>query len=58
MLTGKPPLPAKVAKIEKRMSDSLDILENVWLKNSNFFANNEFSAADLWGACEVEQTSI
>lgn len=58
MLTGKPPQPAKVIRSEKQMSECLNDLENVWLKDSEFIANNKFSAADLWAACEIEQTSI
>lgn len=58
ILTGEEPSPEKLASFEQRMSDCLDVMENEWLKQTDYLVNNQFSAADLWAACEIEQLSM
>uniref|UniRef100_T1GKR9 Glutathione S-transferase C-terminal domain-containing protein n=1 Tax=Megaselia scalaris TaxID=36166 RepID=T1GKR9_MEGSC len=40
------------------MEVNLGIMENVWLKDTPFVAGNEMTAADIFGACEIEQTRL
>lgn len=47
-----------IKEFEKLMEVNLGIMENVWLKDTPFVAGNEMTAADIFGACEIEQTSI
>lgn len=54
-MQNKPAKPEKVAVFEKRMSDCLDIIENVWLKDKQFLVGNTISVADIFCACELEQ---
>ncbi|XP_067008425.2 glutathione S-transferase theta-1 [Anabrus simplex] len=58
MLSGKPPKPDRVKAFEERMVKSLDDMENKWLKNKPYLAADHLTIADLFGACEVEQTRI
>lgn len=55
LLTGKPTNPETLLQHEKRMIQTLDKLENVWLKDKNFLTGSEISIADILGSCEVEQ---
>ncbi|KMQ97840.1 glutathione s-transferase theta-1 [Lasius niger] len=55
LMQNKPAKPEKVAVFEKRMSDCLDIIENVWLKDKQFLVGNTISVADIFCACELEQ---
>lgn len=54
-MRGKPPKPEKVAELESRMNDCIDIIENVWLKDKPFLTGNTISVADIFCACELEQ---
>lgn len=54
-MKGRPPKPEKVAESESRMSDCLDFIENIWLKDKPFLAGDTISVADILGACEIEQ---
>ena len=47
--------PESLLQYEKRMIQTLDKLENVWLKDKNFLTGSEISIADILGSCEVEQ---
>ncbi|XP_012056723.1 PREDICTED: glutathione S-transferase theta-1-like [Atta cephalotes] len=55
LMQGKPPKPEKIAELESRMSNCLDIIENVWLKDKPFLTGNMISVADIFCACELEQ---
>lgn len=55
MLTGTPADEEKVKKIFKRMITTLDLIENVWLKDKPYLTGDKISIADLFGACEIEQ---
>jgi len=54
-MRGKPPKPEKVAELERHMSNCIDIIENVWLKDKPFLTGNTISVADIFCACELEQ---
>ncbi|XP_075156737.1 glutathione S-transferase theta-3-like [Haematobia irritans] len=54
-LFGSPASEKKVSKYRKLMEADLELMENMWLKNSKFLTGNNLSAADVFGACEVEQ---
>ncbi|XP_069703061.1 glutathione S-transferase theta-1-like isoform X2 [Periplaneta americana] len=54
-ITGIPADPEKVKKIEKRMKNTLSLIENIWLKDKPYLTGDKISIADLLGACEVEQ---
>lgn len=54
-LTGEEPNEKKVMNFQRRMSDTLDFMESVWLSPGPWIAGDEISVADLWAACEIEQ---
>lgn len=54
-MQNRPAKPEKVAKFESRMSNCLDIIENVWLKDTQFLIGNSISVADIFCICELEQ---
>lgn len=55
LLTGKSMNPESLMQYEKRMMQTLDDLENFWLKDKNFLTGSEISIADILGSCEIEQ---
>ncbi|XP_013102569.1 glutathione S-transferase theta-3 [Stomoxys calcitrans] len=55
---GAPASDAKVAKYRKFMEADLQLMENQWLQSSQFLAGNNLSAADVFGACEIEQIRV
>lgn len=57
LMTGKPTFQKKINKLEEVMETNLNIMENVWLENTQFLCNNTLTAADIFAACEIEQTS-
>ncbi|KOC58898.1 Glutathione S-transferase theta-1 [Habropoda laboriosa] len=58
IITGQPTNQEKIMKYEKNLNETLDVLENVWLKDTNFLVGSKISIADIFGACEVEQVRI
>lgn len=57
MLTGKKLDDNRLQKYKSQMEDSLNDIENVWLKDSQYLVGNEISVADLVGISEIEQPS-
>ncbi|CAK9829853.1 Glutathione S-transferase theta-1 [Anthophora retusa] len=57
-LSGQPAKEETIMKHEKYLNETLDALENIWLKDKNFLVGSEISIADILGACEVEQVRI
>ena len=51
------PTPEHDAKLISKMEEQLELLEKIWLKDTNFLAGQKLTAADLFGASEIEQTS-
>ncbi|EEB17125.1 GSTD1-5 protein, putative [Pediculus humanus corporis] len=58
MLTGKKLDDNRLQKYKSQMEDSLNDIENVWLKDSQYLVGNEISVADLVGISEIEQPRI
>ncbi|GAB0091828.1 glutathione S-transferase theta-1 [Sergentomyia squamirostris] len=58
LLTKQAAKPEKLAVLRAKMIKSLDVLENLWLRNGDFIANNEVSVADIWAICEIEQLAL
>lgn len=54
-MRGTPPKPQKVAELESHMSNCIDIIETVWLKDKPFLTGDTISVADIFCACELEQ---
>lgn len=47
-----------IASAERQMNETLDKIENLWLKPGRFISgNNQLSFADVLAACEIEQPS-
>lgn len=59
-INGIKPKPSaeRAAVLCKNMETQLKILEEIWLKDTKFLVDNEMTVADLFGACEVEQTRL
>lgn len=56
-MKGEPPNEARVSEFEKRMKRTLELIENVWLKDTPYLTGDKITIADLLGVCEVEQPS-
>lgn len=54
---GAPASKEKVAKYRKLMEKDLQLMEDLWLKDTKFLVGNNLTAADVFGACEIEQIS-
>lgn len=57
LITGQEANVEKVEKLEKKMIENLNLLENIWLKDKPFLCGDEITISDLVAACEVEQPS-
>lgn len=57
VMNGKPVNEQRVGQLEKKMITTLDLIENVWLKNKTFLSGNEISISDIIAICEIDQTS-
>ncbi|RLU21362.1 hypothetical protein DMN91_005735 [Ooceraea biroi] len=55
LMLNRPAKPEKVAESESRLSDCLDLIEKIWLKDQPYLTGNVISVADIFGACELEQ---
>ncbi|XP_058798019.1 uncharacterized protein LOC131668137 [Phymastichus coffea] len=58
MMRQRPAKPEAVRGFERDVVKSLDAIENRWLNNQPFVAGNEISVADIFAACEIEQTRM
>lgn len=38
------------------MEANLDVIENVWLQKADFLTGQQLTVADIFAACEIEQT--
>lgn len=56
-VTGEPAKPETVAQLKGPMTESLDQMEQHWLKDKPFLSGSSINIADILGACEVEQPS-
>ncbi|XP_011293522.3 glutathione S-transferase theta-3 [Musca domestica] len=52
------PSAEEAAKYRNEMENNLKLMEKMWLQDSKFVSGNSLTVADLFGACEIEQTKI
>lgn len=57
VMNSKPVNEQRVAQLEKKMNTTLDLIENIWLKDKQFLCGDEISISDIIGICEIEQPS-
>uniref|UniRef100_A0A1B0CEB2 Putative glutathione s-transferase theta-1 n=1 Tax=Lutzomyia longipalpis TaxID=7200 RepID=A0A1B0CEB2_LUTLO len=57
LMTGEKPDEAEVRKLEAQLNNTLDIMENTWLKCNSYIAGEQFTIADVFAACDIEQPS-
>lgn len=55
---GRNPNEKKIQMYFKELQKTLNIIEEIWLKDKMFLASDQISFADLLCACELEQTSM
>ncbi|XP_017486548.1 PREDICTED: glutathione S-transferase theta-1-like [Rhagoletis zephyria] len=58
LLTGNRPTTEKIEKLKNQMEGNLDIIENVWLAKTDFLTGQRLTVADIFAACEIEQTRL
>ncbi|XP_055688001.1 glutathione S-transferase theta-1-like [Lutzomyia longipalpis] len=58
LMTGEKPDVAEVRKLEAQLNNTLDIMENTWLKCNSYIAGEQFTIADVFAACDIEQPRI
>lgn len=56
-MSGKPPNEKRISQLYKDMANTLDLIENIWLKDKLFLSGNEISISDIIGISEIDQTS-
>lgn len=54
-IMGKTVPQAQILEAKKHMETTLDLLTNIWLKDSQFIAGDQITVADLVAATEIEQ---
>ncbi|XP_067640763.1 glutathione S-transferase theta-1 isoform X2 [Eurosta solidaginis] len=58
LVTGERPEDDKIEKLKNQMEGNLDIIENVWLAKTDFLTGQSLKVADIFAACEIEQTRL
>ncbi|XP_017156415.1 glutathione S-transferase theta-1 [Drosophila miranda] len=58
LLTGRTPTEAKIEMMRMHMERNLDVVEEVWLESSDFLTGSALCVADIFAACEIEQTRM
>uniref|UniRef100_A0A1L8E4P8 glutathione transferase n=1 Tax=Nyssomyia neivai TaxID=330878 RepID=A0A1L8E4P8_9DIPT len=58
MLTGEEADEEQVRQLEAHLCDTLDIMENIWLKSNPYIAGEHLTIADVFAACDIEQPRI
>lgn len=58
LMTGKIPSQDKIENLKGHMEQNLDIIENVWLETTDFLCGKQLTVADIFAACEIEQTRM
>lgn len=57
LMYGKPTETQLLQKAAKIRDEALDKIEQRWLNQSKFIAGDKLTVADLFAACEIEQSS-
>lgn len=57
LLTGKAPNPNVLKPIIALREQALQSIEDIWLADNNYIVGDKLTVADLFAACEIEQTS-
>ncbi|XP_075168355.1 glutathione S-transferase theta-1-like [Haematobia irritans] len=59
-MSGQAEVPSvtKLAKLQEDVENSLKVMENIWLKDSQFLTGNKLTVADIYGASEIEQIKL
>lgn len=57
LLLGKPSDEKALAQAAKARDSTLNLFESAWLGQNKFIVGNTLSVADLFAACEIEQSS-
>ncbi|XP_050534272.1 glutathione S-transferase theta-1-like [Daktulosphaira vitifoliae] len=58
LITGKSPNEKSIFNLEKKMINTLNELDQIWLKNKQFLCGDTLSIADILATCEIEQTKM
>lgn len=58
LMTGQQPNPKLLEGLEKNLNSTLDIIENVWLKDTEYLTGNKVTVADLFLASDLQQARI
>jgi len=58
IMHNKPVNKVRIAQLEGKMDVTLDIIENVWLKDKKYLCGNEISISDIICICEIDQTKM
>ncbi|XP_017772038.1 PREDICTED: glutathione S-transferase theta-1-like [Nicrophorus vespilloides] len=58
LITGQQSSERHLKGSKQNMSDNLDLFESLWLSDDKFITGGTPNAADIWAACEIEQTRI
>lgn len=56
LLGREKPSEEKIAKLRDHMEMNLHVVESTWLENKEFLTGNTMTVADIFAACEIEQT--
>lgn len=57
LLTGKPPNPAELKAATTYRERVLQDIEEIWLEKNNYIVGDKLTIADIFAACEIEQSS-
>ncbi len=57
-MTGKIETPEKLAKIKNNLEETLEVIENVWLKDTKYLTGDDITVADLFCASDVQQAKL
>lgn len=58
IMTGKLESPEQLAKIKNNLEETLEVIENVWLKDTKFLTGDKITVADLFCASDIKQAQV
>ncbi|XP_055843255.1 glutathione S-transferase theta-1 [Episyrphus balteatus] len=56
LMTGQQPKAESMERLKETMEGNLDIFEKIWLEKGKYLTGDSLTAADIFAACEIEQT--